>query len=468
MGSGSNLLVLGGGVLGLAISWELAEAGFELDVVYPEDEDRDHATLAAGAMIGAFGELTASLESPEEEEKLAFRVASQNLFRPWLERLRQATGRPIHQVDGLFMVANPVGREDGANLEHITRALTRYGRAWEEVAPVRVPGLAPKPGFEAHRAVFIPDDLSVDAAQLLAALEAAVAAHPRVTIRRQRVLGLEAVGEVRWRARTTAGEILEARQVVVCAGARVPEALGELVLAEIRPPVLYFAKGIGCTVTGAPEIPHAIRTPNRSAACGIHVTPRAGGRTYLGASNHYGYATAAARGITPGELTAILGMNCEQINAQLRDATIESQRFGLRPMTWDDRPLVGRTPLPGLFLATGTRRTGIVMAPRIAQLMVEELSAGEAPPPNPFALGPERQGLGSERSRADLNVAILWANRGLHAYYRGKLAGTTEPFAEAIAHWRRYVELAGDAVDTRLVALLEKLESHSSDAEEIW
>jgi glycine/D-amino acid oxidase-like deaminating enzyme len=42
---------------------------------------------------------------------------------------------------------------------------------------------------------------------------------------------------------------------------------------------------------------------------------------------------------------------------------------GLRPMSADGLPLLGRTALGGLFIATGQYRNGILFAPAIAQLM---------------------------------------------------------------------------------------------------
>jgi glycine oxidase len=452
-----DVIVVGGGVLGQACALELARAGLDVALVYPRGHGRDSATLAAGAMIGAFGELTHTRADAREDEKLAFRVRAQDLQREWIAGLREASGRAIHATDGLFMVANDGGREDVANLRWIRSRLDDYGRRCEWVDPAEVPGLAPREGFRTHEALFIHDDLSVDSEELMQALAAALAATGRCRVVDDVAAAVEPGEGGRWRVRTARTGSLQAPHVVVAAGARVPQALGEETLTRLRLPTLYFAKGIGCVMNGAPELPHAIRTPNRSDACGLHLVPRARGRLYMGASNHYGYATAAARGITPGEVSAILGDSLRELNHAIRDATVEHFRFGLRPLAMDERPLVGPTRLPGLHLATGTFRTGIVMAPLIARVVAAAVAGLPSPVENPFHAreGREPAPLGPDGS--DFNAALLHADRGLEAYERGRATGDPACWEQAAAAWETYRRIAGDLADSRIIALLEAL-----------
>ena len=216
--------------------------------------------------------------------------------------------------------------------------------------------------------------------------------------------------------------------VVGCAGARVPHALGAETVRRLGLPPLYFIKGISAVVSGARRLPHAIRTPSRSAACGLHIVPRADGRLYIGASSHAGHAPSAARGVTPGEAAAILGYTIRELNAELRDTTIESLHYGLRPVTGDGSPLIGRTAMPGLFLATGTLRTGIIQAPLIARVVSAEVLGCEPPCPNPFqpsrAHGPSRPG---DESGPDANETLLHLDVGLDAYNRWRRRGPRSP-----------------------------------------
>ena len=150
--------------------------------------------------------------------------------------------------------------------------------------------------------------------------------------------------------------------------------------------------------------------------------PRAHKRLYIGASSHSGRAVPAARGITPGALSAILGDTNREINRTLRDTTIEDLRFGLRPISIQDAPLIGGTVLPGLFLATGTHRHGIQMAPLIAHVVSSEVLQHPLSVDNPFRPYAERNG-GRDDPAYDANLANLYLSRGLECYNRWRAHG---------------------------------------------
>ena len=62
---------------------------------------------------------------------------------------------------------------------------------------------------------------------------------------------------------------------------------------------------------------------------------------------------------------------------------------GLRPGSPDNGPFVGWTSVPGLAVATGHYRNGILLAPITAEALVTLLGGGTVPEPlAPF--GPER------------------------------------------------------------------------------
>lgn len=463
-----DAVVIGGGILGSAVAYELVRAGVRVLIIYPRNHGPDSATLAAGAMIGAFGEIMHDTFDDLERRKLAFRIRAQDLHPEWLDRLRADSGRDIFTTSGMFMIANSGGREDGAHLEHIKAQLDAYGRRNEWVEPEHVPGLEPHAEYRPDRALFIDDDLTVDSAQLLDALSAALDHSGRCGVLHDLVVSVDAAEPASgWVIQTSESGPLHAPLVVVCAGARVPAALGEATLPRLRLPTLYFAKGIGVVVSGMPPFPHAIRTPNRSDACGLHVVPRAGNQLYIGASNHYGYAPAAARGVTPGEVTAILGNTIREINGALRDSTIETMRFGLRPVSMDDAPLIGRTPLPGLFLATGTFRTGVVMAPLIARVVAAEVLGRAEPTNNPFPATAERVGRTRVSDDADQNTANLYANRGLIDYNQSRVTGDRKHTERARELWHAYVQRSGEHADRRIVQALTQLDA-GEDPHGVW
>jgi glycine oxidase len=105
------------------------------------------------------------------------------------------------------------------------------------------------------------------------------------------------------------GTSVQVSDVVVCAGAYSQRLLGTRVWSDAGLPPLHFGRGTAVLVRAAalPELPHAIRTPNRALACGLHVVPRAGGAWYVGSTNLFGTNLDAATGPTCGELHTLLG-----------------------------------------------------------------------------------------------------------------------------------------------------------------
>ena len=52
--------------------------------------------------------------------------------------------------------------------------------------------------------------------------------------------------------------------------------------------------------------------------------------------------------------------------------------WGFRPCTPDEGPLLGASPIPGLWLATGHHRNGVLLAAITAELLADAIAPGEA------------------------------------------------------------------------------------------
>lgn len=389
----SDVIVVGGGVLGLAASYELASQGRTVTSVYPQAGDREAASLAAGAMLGALGEITGD-DGDSERDELEFRIAAQRRYPDWLGAVCERSKTKVHQGHGSFIIANNEGVADRGGIRRMKLEADRYKIPAEWVEPDQVPGLNPGHHYAPGLCLALPEEHSVDSGQLLSAIAAAAASYEgwtrvdgRVVAARQDSAG--------WVVTTSNGETYAADHLVLAGGSRVFDCLEPDVRAAAKLPAMLFGKGVSCLVRGAPAIPQTIRTPNRAFACGIHVVPRSDGLLYLGATNCLGVDHDAEQGVQVGELHNLFDEIVHQINTDIRLSRIVDVRYGYRPIPATRSPVVGRTDLQGLSVATGTYRNGILMAPLVARIIADGIADKQVE--NPFAVGGKPVGAPIER-----------------------------------------------------------------------
>jgi glycine oxidase len=383
--SSSPIVVVGGGALGLSVAYFLGQAHLPTMLIAPPDRN-GVASLAAGAMIDAFGEMD-QIHSDLDRLRLTVKVEAQHYYPQWLERLTAESGLAITQQRGMFLIGNNYGADDRTQFEQIRQEMQRYGEGFESVEPKDVPGLDPHDRYPVHEALFLPGAMTVDSAQLLKAIEQAtvnLGQYQRLNDRVVEILPPAKTGEA-YQVKTQNGTIVAAEAVVVCAGAHTLEVLGETWAHQLALPPLYFGLGSGCVVNHAPAIPYGIRTPNRPLAAGVHLVPRAAGGLYLGANNYFGVDLHQPLGSTLADVHTLLEGAMHQMNRGLQRACLVSVNWGLRPVTPADQPLLGETAQPGLFIATGTHRTGIHYAPIFAQWLVAAIQGQPNPQAHPFS-----------------------------------------------------------------------------------
>lgn len=385
--SGRDVVVVGTGALGLAVSLAAADAGLDVTLVGPGDNQPGTASAAAGAMLGVLGEhTTAEQRAPHGRADLQFRHASALMWPDWLDQIAEHSGTRIPLGQGTVLIANLDHPPDRDNLDAIADAAELLGLPVEQVDPRRVPGLRPAPRHAPVAALSCPREGWVDARSLLAALNSACRAHPRV----HHVTGTVDRVLLSDRSRSAAGVILDegtrlgAGQVVLAAGAATAAQLAPLAPIIGPLPQILTAKGVSLLmdVPVAAQPPGVIRTPNRDFACGLHLVPRAHGGLYVGATNRF--TITPAGGPTAGEQLNLLHGLLHQFRVDLRTATVSDVVWGDRPATTDGVPLIGPCGLPGLLLATGTYRNGILMAPAVAGLITALLAGKSAPLDNPY------------------------------------------------------------------------------------
>ncbi|WP_374444591.1 glycine oxidase ThiO [Stella sp.] len=348
-----RVLVVGGGICGLAVAWRLAQAGADV-AVFDAGEPGRGATWAAGGMLAA------TLEAePGEEAMLGLARWSQDLWPRWAEAL----GAPVgYRDEGTVHLA--VGRDELAALHHRLRYLRRLALPieWWDAAPLRErePALSP----DVLGAIASPGDHQVDPRAVVPALLAALSAAGVPVEAGAPVAAIEPEGGG-WRVHLGDGRRERADHVVLAAGAWTGRISG-----WPAPPV-HPAKGQAIvleTDPAAPLLRHVVW------GAGIYLVPRADGRLYVG-------ATVEDRGFdrqpTAGGVLSLL-QAAWRILPGLEELPVVELVTGLRPRSRDDLPIVGPVG-PGLHVATGHHRNGILLAPATAELVLAGILGRPAP-----------------------------------------------------------------------------------------
>jgi glycine/D-amino acid oxidase-like deaminating enzyme len=370
-----DVLIVGNGVIGYSIAYELATRSGDLRVAVCGPAGRPGAaSAAAGAMLNTFGEITRhTLHSAPGRAKFELTRTALDRWPSWLEELKQASGDPDLDrtyTQGTTVVLNTKsGLLDDMNFRALEAALAEFDEPHEEIDPYDVPGLLPLPEGRPLRALHLSREGAIDARAVLRGLEAA-AANAGVT-----VLDAE-VAEILTQAGRVAGVELSdgctvgADAVVLAAGA-FSGALTR-VFEPGTVPAMYAGRGIAFLTrrTDDSGFRSVIRTPTRAGNCGLHMVPFGDSREYYGATNIPVDEPRYLGDLGMSEF--LLKVAREQLDQRLYFAEVE-WKIGNRPMSVDGFPMIGRTSVDGLLIATGTYRDGFHCSPVIARLVTDDL-----------------------------------------------------------------------------------------------
>jgi glycine oxidase len=160
------------------------------------------------------------------------------------------------------------------------------------------------------------------------------------------------------------GARVAARAVVLAAGAWVRGVEGLAPLPPVRP---VKGQALALRMAGPLTLRHVIRGPR------AYLVPKADGRLVVGAtSEELGFDER----VTAGGLYRILEGAVELVPA-VEELAFEAAWAGLRPAARDGAPLLGRAA-PGVFLAAGHYRHGVLLAPVTADEVAREVEAALA------------------------------------------------------------------------------------------
>ncbi|MCX4424807.1 glycine oxidase ThiO [Streptomyces mirabilis] len=370
----SDVLVIGGGIIGLVTAWRAAQRGFTVAVVDPEPGG-GAARVAAG-MLAAVTELHYG-----EQTLLGLNLASARRYPDFAAELTEASGQDLgYRRCGTLAVA--MDADDRAHLRELHALQHRSGLESEWLSGRECRRLEPMLAPGVRGGLRVDGDHQIDprrlAKALVTACERAGVEFHRTWAERLTVVRDRAAGVV-----TTGGEQLAAGQVVLAAGSLSGKLPG--VPADVLPPVRPV-KGQVLRLTVpkryAPFLSRTVRAVVRGSQ--VYLVPRENGELVVGAtSEELGWDTT----VTAGGVYELL-RDAHELVPGITELPLTETRAGLRPGSPDNAPLLGPTALDGLLLATGHYRNGVLLTPVTGDAMAHVLTTGELPEgARPFAPG---------------------------------------------------------------------------------
>ncbi|MFZ3571032.1 glycine oxidase ThiO [Streptomyces sp. BH097] len=360
-----DVLVVGGGIIGLVTAWRAAQRGLSVAVADPEPGG-GAAQVAAG-MLAAVTELHHG-----EQTLLGLNLESARRYPDFAAELSEATGQDLgYRACGTLAVA--LDADDRAHLRELHALQTKSGLESEWLSGRDCRRLEPMLAPGVRGGLRVDGDHQIDprrlASALVTACERAGVTFHRSWAERLRVVRDRASGAV-----LADGTELSADQVVLAAGSRGGQLAGvpDAVLPPVRP-----VKGQVLRLTVpkryAPFLSRTVRAVVRGG--NLYMVPRVNGELVVGAtSEELGWDTT----VTAGGVYELL-RDAHELVPGITELPLTETRAGLRPGSPDNAPLLGPTALPGLLLATGHYRNGVLLTPITGDTMAHALTTGELP-----------------------------------------------------------------------------------------
>ncbi|HZI41103.1 MAG TPA: FAD-dependent oxidoreductase [Gemmatimonadaceae bacterium] len=338
----SDALIVGDGVIGLATALAIARAGGSCRIL--------GRTVPGAASAASAGLLAPSIGSADPVFR-SFMIASRDLYPAWLHWLAERTG--------IEVTLNRRGIiELGANTKANGVESTRGEHLAHNALQALEPAIAPTD------ASLHPTDGYVDNVRLLAALQEAVRCEWSIEVVEGRASGIEP-GIDGCTVTTEDGRTQRASCVILAAG-----AWSALISGAPRPIPVEPVRGQMLQLAGAP-LSHAVSAPD------AYLVPR-GDSTLVGSTlERVGFDSST----TSPALEHLRAAACAVV-PEFTGARVERAWAGLRPMTPDGLPVLGRDPdLPSVIYACGHAKNGILLAPITAECIAAEVAGSTAPMP---------------------------------------------------------------------------------------
>lgn len=369
--SAVDLLVAGGGVMGLWTALLAARQGLSVQLV-------EKRRIGAGASGGLLGALMPHLPDRWNAKK-AFQFEALVSLEGEIAALEAETGLATgyRRSGRLIPLAKPHNR--AIALGHAEDALAVW-RTPDRAFAFEVLDAPPAAGWPAEAAMacgLVHDRLAARLAPrgLLTALRAALGRLPDVSIREG--AGIDVIDPAAGIARLDDGTAIAFGHCVLAAGVET-----FALLAPLTPPL---AKPAGIAVKGQAAFLKADIDPSLPVifADGLYIVPHDDGMVAIGSTSENSFADPHG---TDGLLDALIE-KARLMAPVLAEAPVVERWAGLRPKAIGREPMVGRHPDHGnISLMTGGFKVSFGLAHALARAVLNEIEGGTLGVPPSFTV----------------------------------------------------------------------------------
>jgi glycine oxidase len=394
--SAYDVIIVGGGLIGSSIAFELASEKLRVAVLDRQQPGREASWAAAGM-------LSPGPDSPESSALVPLGIESLRRYPEFIAAIEKASGKSADFTrNGTFQVFRGPQAENAR--DKMVGEFHRLGLAAEAMSPNEArkhePSLAPY----ASAVAWLPQEATVDPrllveAVLVAAKQSGADIRANCPVDALLYEGKACAGVI------AAGQKIAAKQVIIAAGSFCGAIAGSTIADAARAPDHQLRQYAPVHPVRGQML--ALRSPSVQLKRVLrseygYLVPRRDGRIIAGSTLE---DAGFVKQVTPQGVRQILDAALE-LAPTLVDAKIVEDWSGLRPGTPDLLPIIGPTDIAGLWLATGHYRNGILLAPATAKIMRDWMISGK-PNFNAESFSPLRFTVAKSQAHAQTR-----ANRG--------------------------------------------------------
>lgn len=334
-----RILIIGAGIMGLSIGWQLAKRGYKVEI-FEKSLAGKGASFAAAGMLAPYAEA-----GFEDDEQVSLFQKSLALYPEFLQELNlsfESTGTLYIGID----------RDDRTYLEHLFKEMEQKGYPIQWISKEEALAIEPLLSPRLSAALFFPTEPQINNRHLLSALITTFQRQGGLIHEMHPVEGI-------WEENGTLKGILAGEKIAGDIVINAAGAWSSLIYRHATP--IYPNKGQIVTLTMAKgmQLSHVIRTPR------VYLAPKRDGQLRIGATSE---KVGFDQTVTGGGLLELLKGAFEAVPS-IEFMGFQEAIASLRPESNDRLPCIEETSLKNYFRTTGHGRAGILLAPYTAHQM---------------------------------------------------------------------------------------------------